>query len=648
MSDTLLNYRKDIDGLRALAVLLVIIFHAFPTILAGGFIGVDIFFVISGYLISGIILKALENNQFSYIDFYRRRIKRIFPSLILVLIACLIAGWFLLFSGEYASLGKNIASGAGFIANIIYWLESGYFDISSTLKPLIHLWSLGVEEQFYILWPILLVFIYKKIKRIPQTIFIILLISFFLNIYLGFKSPATAFYLPFTRFWELMGGALLAYFTILKGGLINNIAIRLKIKNMSDSFIYNTLSWLGIILIVLSAFIINDSNFHSGIVVMSIIGVILLIASGPQAWVNKNILSNKMLVFIGLISYPLYLWHWPLLSFATIINSGAVSTIVKLILIIFSFLFAWITYRLIEMPIRHTKIRNIPIILCCIMLLVGSGGILVYLNHGFDFRFPIQENALKTASERIDGKTLCKKLFPQSIYKLICFANGDGNNRVFIIGDSHTKSIYMGYSKILTERGYTVINIGIGACSLLDVKSMPVQQQKSCDINIRNVINTVLLGKPKAIIISNNAWSKNRDLFREGMDNILSYFPNNIKLIWFTQTPTIPFDLTKCIDRPLSSTQNKTTGCSFPRKSYDKMISGMNRRIDNLKKKYPQIINIDPSSVLCNQTECFITINNQFLYKDNNHLSLFGSQYLAEKIPIDQYFPIIMSKYPKE
>ena len=356
-----IKYRPDIDGLRAVAVLFVIVFHAFPTVLAGGFIGVDIFFVISGYLISGIILKAIEDNQFSYLGFYRRRIKRIFPALIVVLTACLIFGWFFLFSGEYLSLGKDIASGAGFISNIIYWFESGYFDISSSLKPLLHLWSLGVEEQFYIFWPIILVFIYKIIKKVPEMISVLLVLSFSLSIYIGLNNLVTAFYLPFTRFWELMAGAFLAYFSLYNGGLLNTVFCKLKIEAsiIRMSIVSNILAWTGFILVATSLLVINNSNFYAGIAALPIIAVFLLIESGPEAWVNRKILSNRGLVFIGLISYPLYLWHWPLLSFASIIEAGPVAVWVRCLLIFTAFLLSYATYGLIEKPLRNTKIKNI-------------------------------------------------------------------------------------------------------------------------------------------------------------------------------------------------------------------------------------------------------------------------------------------------
>ena len=393
-------YRPDIDGLRAIAVLFVIVFHTFPTLLAGGFIGVDIFFVVSGFLISGIILEALHNNSFSYVNFYARRIRRIFPALIVVLASCLVAGWFVFFSGEYFNLAKETIYGAGFLSNIGYWLESGYFDISSSLKPLVHLWSLGIEEQFYLVWPVLLVFLYKRTKKIPLSILIFLALSFFLDYTITLKNPTTAFYMPFCRFWELMAGAFLSYVTLFKGGLIKNITDKFKItfSEKKNILILEALSCVGILSIFIPAFVIKSKEIYIGWILLAVIGVFLLIASGANTFINKYILSNRVLVGIGLISYPLYLWHWPLLAFARIINGDVVSVNVRIVLIITSFILAWLTYLFIEKPIRHSKKKIVPIILFSIIIVIAIMGIAICKNNGFNFRFPMQEKTLKEVS----------------------------------------------------------------------------------------------------------------------------------------------------------------------------------------------------------------------------------------------------------
>lgn len=209
-SDSKPKYRADIDGLRALAIIPVVIFHAFPSALQGGFIGVDIFFVISGFLISMIILKSLEARTFSLLDFYGHRIRRIFPALFTVLLTCLVFGWYVLLPDEFMMLGKHIAGGSGFVQNYILKEEAGYFDTAAELKPLLHLWSLAIEEQFYFFFPLLMIAAWR-LGCVIQMILILLLISFCANLVDVQAIPLEAFYLPQTRAWELLAGSVLAW-----------------------------------------------------------------------------------------------------------------------------------------------------------------------------------------------------------------------------------------------------------------------------------------------------------------------------------------------------------------------------------------------------------------------------------------------------
>src|SRR5436190_15040827 len=208
------SYRPDIDGLRAIAVGVVVAFHAFPEVLPGGFVGVDVFFVISGFLISGIILSALRTESFSFRQFYARRIRRIFPALSIVLAAVLVMGWFSLFADDYAALGRQVVSGAVFSSNLLLWHESSYFDIAAELKPLLHLWSLGIEEQFYIVWPLLLWICWKRNLNGLTITVVIIIVSFVLNIVTAKSDPVADFYSPLTRFWELLAGGLVAVPTL--------------------------------------------------------------------------------------------------------------------------------------------------------------------------------------------------------------------------------------------------------------------------------------------------------------------------------------------------------------------------------------------------------------------------------------------------
>ena len=336
------TYRADIEGLRALAVLSVVIFHAFPRRLAGGFIGVDIFFVISGFLISTIILGNLHNGSFSYLAFYERRIRRLFPALILVLLACLGLGWFGLLAGEFQQVGRHILGGIGFVSNLVLWHEAGYdyFNTASASKPLIHLWSLAIEEQFYIVWPLLLVLLCKHRWNFFWVACSIAVVSFSFNV-LSFPAHAqAAFYSPVSRCWELMIGGVLAHALMHKADSMAKYA--------------NAQSILGLILVVAGLVFINKERAFPGWwALLPTAGAALLISAGSQAWLNRTVLSSPVAVWFGKISYPLYLWHWPLLSMATLWNHQETpESPVRLGLVLLAIALAWLTCRFVEWPIR--------------------------------------------------------------------------------------------------------------------------------------------------------------------------------------------------------------------------------------------------------------------------------------------------------
>ena len=352
------SYRPDVDGLRAIAVLSVIGFHAFPSAVHGGFVGVDIFFVISGYLISSIILKSLDRGKFDFWDFYSRRIRRIFPALVVVLLACLAFGWYVLLADEFQQLGKHTAGGAAFVSNVVLWREVEYFDTAAELKPLLHLWSLGIEEQFYIVWPLLVFVAWRFRPLVPALILAIVAGSFVLNVLTVGAHPAAAFFLPATRFWELLSGGLLAYLGLLRddpefiAGAFPRI--RASLRRVAQARyarrLQDLVSCFGGALLIFAIFGINkESAFPGWWASIPTAGALLTIAAGERAWFNRAVLARGALVFIGLISYPLYLWHWPLLSYARIVGHTEVIPV----LVVVSALLAWATYRFVELPMRR-------------------------------------------------------------------------------------------------------------------------------------------------------------------------------------------------------------------------------------------------------------------------------------------------------
>jgi peptidoglycan/LPS O-acetylase OafA/YrhL len=418
-----MTYRPDIDGLRAVAVLAVIVFHAFPSALTGGYVGVDVFFVISGFLISRIILTDLEKSTFRFTDFYGRRVRRIFPALLVVLIACLVGGWFVLMADEYMQLGKHTAAGAGFAMNLLLQGESGYFDNASETKPLLHLWSLGIEEQFYIAWPLLLWSAWRwRVSPFNSTL-LLAVASLAWYVLQGRTDSVQAFYAPHTRIWELLAGALLAHAS-LRGFKVERALVR------------NTLSTAGALLIALSLSVNSkESGLPAPMVLLPVLGAVLLIAAGGDAWLNRRVLAHRHMVGIGLISFPLYLWHWPLLSFARIVEGETPDVDIRVWAVLAAFLLAGLTYQLVENPLRHgSQLRSKTVSLALAMLGVGFVGFWVHESGGLTDRPIVKVTAAITTAKadwRYEPTT-----FVDGVIGKLHELPGAGPESVLFVGDS--------------------------------------------------------------------------------------------------------------------------------------------------------------------------------------------------------------------
>lgn len=434
-----ISYRPDIDGLRAIAVILVIGFHAFPHLVRGGFVGVDIFFVISGYLISSILRNDLANGTFRFRIFYAARIRRIFPALLVILITCLAAGWFMLPPDTLALLGNHVAGGAGFISNLMLWQEAGYFDAASESKPLLHLWSLGIEEQFYILWPFLLWWAHKMRWPVMPFLLAIALASFVTNISLAKTDMIGDFYSPVSRFWELMMGAALAASNPKQWRLI------------IDGIGHHVLSCIGLFLIF-GAAILFETNmvFPSWRALVPACGAALLIIAGPEAWLNRRLLSYQFMVSLGLISYPLYLWHWPVLTFLHAYEGHIPSSLHRLFAIGTSTILAVATYQFVEKPVRFGRFRDSAApVLCLLMASIGGIGYGVAAQGSTPSRPAVQaihvvNYDINTERERINRRYVLNScafdssIIPEKINRYCSqYGNTAAKKTVVLWGDSH-------------------------------------------------------------------------------------------------------------------------------------------------------------------------------------------------------------------
>ncbi len=350
------GYRPDVDGLRALAILAVVAFHCFPKEVRGGFTGVDIFFVISGFLITRLILSDIAAGRFTIARFYARRIRRIFPALAVVLGVCTVAAWAVLLPENWRQFGRDSFASAAFFGNIALAFERRNYFVS-VQRPLIHLWSLGVEEQFYLVWPVLLFALRNQRRRVTTLVLsLIAAISFALNVIFVWKHQDMTFYLPVSRAWELALGSLLA---------VHEVRLTKRRAEIA--------AWSGLALCLASAALANELYFPGVWALPPTIGAVLLIAGGPESWVSRNLFSTRPAIALGLISYPLYLWQWPLLTFVRIRRDGIYSPLrYGLVCTAGALVLAALTYRFVERPIRAAPVTPARLrLLCGVMIAIA-------------------------------------------------------------------------------------------------------------------------------------------------------------------------------------------------------------------------------------------------------------------------------------
>lgn len=599
------KYRADIDGLRAIAVLSVVGYHAFPGIIPSGFIGVDIFFVISGYLISSIIFSNLEHDSFSLAEFYIRRIKRIFPALLFVLISCFIFGWFFLLPDEFKQYGKHVTGGASFVSNFLLWKESGYFDSAAETKPLLHLWSLAIEEQFYIFWPLLLALVWKRKWSFVAITIAVAAISFSVNIYAINHKPIAAFYLPVPRFWELMIGGLLAY-----------VALHRQHINSQHK---NAQSIIGVGLLLLGLMLINKERAFPGWwALLPTLGAFFIISAGSQAWLNKLVFSNKILVWIGLISYPLYLWHWPLLAVARIVEGKNPSPEVIVAVVVAAFILAWLTLKLIEKPIRFGKYSKAKsIVLLGSMLIVGGVGYYVFKNEGIASRFTA------TPLQQTDAKYDC--IEQQNNTGKCVFGNLQSQKLILIYGDSHAGHLTKALNDAVGDK-YKIEFVFSGSCFFgekVEFTPKTAYNKAECD-----AMRASLLDRPKDeifAVIRSQRWhgygiEEKSDIEKAVIDaaNTFSLKPQKTIIVGSSGDVNLSCEMSNYYALPLRSKKCDT----FENiKTFNKAF------IDTTKSMTvaPNVHFVYPYEHLCPNDICQAINGTQLNYVDRNHFSEEGA-----------------------
>lgn len=606
--------------------------------------GVDVFFVISGFLISTIIFSNLENGSFSFVDFYSRRIRRIFPSLIVVLTATLGFGYFSLKFDEYANLGKHAAGGAGFISNILLWGESGYFDRASDAKPLLHLWSLGIEEQFYIAWPLVIYLAWKRKLNTFSVTLITLTLSFALNLYLLKTNQTAAFYSPFSRFWELIAGALIACLALRKPSNLNfQTAIPPSFGihsspaiNTSKKKICDLTSIGGGLLILFGIATAREKNFPGFLALMPTIGAALIIFSGRDAWINKHVLSNRYLIFVGLISFPLYLWHWPILSFGNILFGEEPPPSARVVGVLASVLLAWATYKLVEQPIRNETSGSYKTkILLILIAIVGCAGYFIKADDGLRSRYPTHSNDYEIRAWHLKGAGIidCTDLVKATASS---FCAKTKETRVAIIGDSHAGHLFYGFSRSLNDAFNKVIVIGAGSCQ----PTLEFEAREGCSSQLKFAIQLiaknddikhVILSGYFGIIDSEN--SRTSIAYAAGIQNTINELKKHgKKIIFFIDNPSLKETAERCQPRSLMLREIFNPIPEFCSNLEDKDLrdqTAYRKVIDEIISKNPDVFYFDPKDALCPKNKCKLYDDGNLLYGDWNHLSIYGSQLIA-------------------
>lgn len=608
------HYRPDIDGLRCVAVGSVILFHAMPGYAPAGFFGVDMFFVISGYLITSILLREAREGRLSIGAFYKRRIRRIFPALILLLAVALMVGWFTLVDSRYAKLGLHAAAAAGFVANILFWQESSYFFSSSDL---LHLWSLGVEEQFYFVWPLMIYGIVRQKLSMRGVLLAITLLSLCYSLYATIFDPTAAFYSPVSRFWQLSVGGLIA------AGVWPELRTRAR----------EILAVAGAVAIAGSIWIADKNSFVPGLwALLPVLGTASIIHAGPTTQIGR-LLSFRPAVWIGLISYPLYLWHWPALQFVISFTLIEDRDLYVKLAILGSVAAAVGTYLLVERTLRKSS----PWLLLFGMAGIFAAALAVFLTDGVPGRAVDRDGRkqflarYEALAERGDPKSYRSEcdfvkwhtLSPLREIAHDCTAAGP-RSTYFLWGDSHAQALSSGLRSILTTSS-VLAQVATSGCSptitnndgwLANVGPFT----RSCRRSNEFALASINRLKPDVVYLVQRGGHEATDwdaialeLRRRGAGKVILIGPMpqwqpslaaQVVDLW----PDIPATFGN-VDPAILKTERLLRDKHFKNLTYVSIIGA-----------------------LCDASACVSRVGNDLLVVDYGHLSLAGSRYVAQKL----------------
>jgi peptidoglycan/LPS O-acetylase OafA/YrhL len=661
-----MKYRADIDGLRSIAIIPVVLYHAGISLFSGGFVGVDVFFVISGYLITSIILNDIEKDKFTITQFYFRRIKRIFPALYFFFAVTTAVCFLIYMPADFLAYGKSLVGSVFFVSNIVFWRESGYFDTASELKPLLHTWSLSVEEQFYIFYPVMLLLLAKYFrKRYTGAVLVVFLSSLFLSLWATPKMAAASFFLLPTRAWELMLGALVAlgFFPKTENGRLLNL-----------------LSAAGIFMIILSIFVYShETAFPGYAALLPCIGTALIIYSGISSNLRplvNRFLSLKPFVVIGLVSYSWYLWHWVVFAFRNYYDAVTVDSFIKSnsFLIALSLAIAFLSYFIIEKPFREVKWEKrkaVFVYAVLIMAVFGALGSVIYRGKGMPQRFSESIASINAAvSDSIPESSFNIQKGIDYTDEKSFFILGDKNSQPSFVlwGDSHAWAVAPGLDSIAAKAGisgYLFANSSsIPALNLVNRKSAEDRiefLEKTLDIILssENIKTVILSARWDAYINSSLLAQKNENGKITPIENSRRFESVRTALIEITEL--LQFEGKRVVFFsgvphgreliPVTVAKSEVVAQTFPGISKSDGISvelgyflksqeDVFRIFNELKTKFnPDFVYL--FNPLCDKEICrFASPDGTPFFFDDDHLSTFGAKYICRELE-NEIIPLI-------
>lgn len=640
---TALAYRRDIDGLRAIAVLAVVLFHFGVPGITGGFVGVDVFFVISGFLITSIIWREREAGRFSFVDFWARRARRILPALLVMMFTSLVAGWFLMAPKDYSELGRSIHNQVIFISNLFFMRQDGYFDTASDMKPMLHTWSLSVEEQFYIAFPLLLALLSSRLKQWRSALFVLLLVSFAASVWAVAHEPDKAFFLLPMRAWELLAGSMLAVMPARAGRVSPLLAQTVSLFS------------LGLILVAVLGYDASTA-FPGAAALLPVLGVVGLIwANGQHAtWVGR-LLGSRVLVGIGLISYSWYLWHWPVLVFGKYASIFGLSSWALAGLFVLSLVLGYLSWRFVEGPFRERRLLagRRAILIAGLVGLSGLGLIGKGLVWSDGFASRLSPQALQFAQAHTWSPTLmsCLSDDKKDPHRKLChFGPQASAARALVWGDSHASALIPALNDGSRKYDFGIIQAGYAGCLPFDRK----ENTPGCRAFNERV--TQLLSKePFSDVVLVARWSlyvygqRSGDtgaslhdpqtgkydravaerLFAEGVSALVQQLRASGHRVWLVkEVPLQAFNVPYRLSR-LAMLGRPTDREGLPLAEHVERQAFISSVFERIAAADSGVQLMDPAPKLCETNGwCRVERDGQSLYTDDNHLSAVGTRYV--------------------